>query len=280
MIRQSDENPGQSPPFQDPRALLRSIERHLQAAGPVSEDAVYEAQQLVYDAWDATTDKRETELMLQALELNPLNVDALLHILRHSGVEGQEEIACLRHIVAAGARALGPRAFKDFAGGFWGFIQTRPYMRARHELAEALRAEGHYEEAIAEYEAMLELNPGDNQGVRYSLLCCYLVMDRLDGVQRLARKYKENKFSVVFAWGHVLERFLAGELSVASRALKAARLQNPHMEPFLNGARKLPRKVPEAYSPGSKDEAVTFAGGMMAAWGKHPEALRWLISKG
>ncbi len=279
MIRQSDENPGKLARLTAPRALLRSMERHLRAAGPVSEDAIYQAQQLVYDAWDATTDKRETELILQALELNPLNLDALLHILRHSGVEGEEEIACLRHIVAAGAQALGPKVFKNCAGGFWGFIETRPYMRARHELAEALRADGRYEEAIAEYEAMLELNPADNQGVRYSLLCCYLVTDCLEGVRRLARKYKENRFNVVFAWGHVLERFLAGELVAATRALKPARLQNAHMEAFLTGRRKLPRRLPEAYAPGSKDEAVAFAEGMMAAWRHHPKALRWLASQ-
>ena len=45
--------------------------------------------------------------------------------------------------------ALGPRGFKQYAGHFWGFLETRPYMRARAGLAGTLlqakaKAEGKY----------------------------------------------------------------------------------------------------------------------------------------
>ena len=33
--------------------------------------------------------------------------------------------------VEAGELALGPKGFKQYAGHFWGFLETRPYMRAR-----------------------------------------------------------------------------------------------------------------------------------------------------
>ena len=39
--------------------------------------------------------------------------------------------------IAAGAEALGEINFQDDAGSFWGLLETRPYMRARHELALA-----------------------------------------------------------------------------------------------------------------------------------------------
>jgi hypothetical protein len=30
--------------------------------------------------------------------------------------------------VAAGERSLGPKAFEEDAGHFWGILETRPYM--------------------------------------------------------------------------------------------------------------------------------------------------------
>ena len=38
----------------------------------------------------------------------------------------------------AGELALGPEGFEEYDGHFWGFLETRPYMRARHGLALAL----------------------------------------------------------------------------------------------------------------------------------------------
>jgi len=34
--------------------------------------------------------------------------------------------------------------------------------------------------------------------------------------------------------------------------------------------------MPEAYAPGSKEEAVCYAEVVRAAWEKHPAALKWL----
>ncbi len=41
----------------------------------------------------------------------------------------------LRHADAAGQRSLGKRVFKECRGHFCGFVETRPYLRARTELA-------------------------------------------------------------------------------------------------------------------------------------------------
>jgi len=58
---------------------------------------------------------------------------------------------------------LSGDAFKKFAGHFWGLPETRPYMRARAALAEALQRAGRIEAAVAEMAGVLELNPNDNQ---------------------------------------------------------------------------------------------------------------------
>jgi tetratricopeptide (TPR) repeat protein len=172
---------------------------------------------------------------------------------------------------------LGPKAFKEFAGAFWGFHETRPYMRARERLAEALRHAGRHDEAIAEWNAMLELNPGDNQGVRYLLLPALLTLNRLEAARKLFEQYPGDlEFNAVFAWGRVLERFLAEDLPGAVAALAAARKQNPHLQVYVKGHRQIPKTMPEAYAPGSKEESVCYAEVVRAAWEKHPAALKWL----
>ena len=54
-------------------------------------------------------------------------------------------------------------------GDFWSFIETRPYMRAKAQLTDELWAAGFAEESIKHYKDMIELNPNNNQGVRYIL---------------------------------------------------------------------------------------------------------------
>lgn len=58
-------------------------------------------------------------------------------------------------------------------------------MRARADLAATLVKLGDYEQAIAEYWALLELNPGDNQGLRYLLASLLLERRDHDGFARL-----------------------------------------------------------------------------------------------
>ena len=54
--------------------------------------------------------------------------------------------------------ALGTEGFEQYTGHFWGFLETRPYMRARAGLAIALIKLGEDDAAIGHFHAMLELN--------------------------------------------------------------------------------------------------------------------------
>ncbi len=84
----------------------------------------------------------------------------------------EEALEYYRKGVEMGGQALGPEGFEEYAGHFWGFFETRPYMRARAGLAAALDALGEVDAAIGNYQEMLRLNPGDNQGIRYVLTRC------------------------------------------------------------------------------------------------------------
>lgn len=254
-------------------ALMRSLELQLQAK---QQRPPEKAQDLFYDAMDTATLEEQFELLKKVLTLDPGHTDALLVVLTHRPLGLDDEIEVLYKIVELAAKRLGPNAFKDYAGGFWGFHETRPYMRARSQLATALQDIGRIDEAIVEMEAMLELNPGNNQGVRYELLVNYLTSSRLDGASRLFAEYDECPWNTVFAWGHVLERWLAGDLPGAQQALAVARKQNGHSEAYIKGHRRLPKYLPNSYSPGSKEEAQCFTGSLLMMWQAHPVAMAWL----
>src|SRR5689334_14942423 len=90
----------------DPRPLFRSLERDRRKTEPHADDKAYQAQQLVYEAWETSSDAREADLMKRALELNPRNVDALLYQLDREDLALEQEIGALRKIVAAGEQDL------------------------------------------------------------------------------------------------------------------------------------------------------------------------------
>ncbi len=239
-----------------------------------------ESEALFYDSLEAATTEEEWNLLTQAMDEDPGNVDVLLSLLDFLVVTLDEEILALRKIVALGERRLGKKGFKDYAGHFWGSLETRPYMRARAWLADALYEAGKTDEALAEREALLLLNPGDNQGIRHLLLPTYLERRQMDDAARLLDAYKDEcECCATFAWCRVLERFLSGDEPGAAQALTVARKQNGFTEAHLLGHRKQSKYLPESYASGSKEEADCFAESLNKAWGAHPAALKWLAAQ-
>jgi hypothetical protein len=108
--------------------------------GSLPRDAALDAaQNLVYDAWEITSAKRRIALARRALAPGSASHHfASLraaprpgHVLRtwllagHARRGSDEELDLWRRGVEAGKSAIGP-AFADFAGEFWGFLETRP----------------------------------------------------------------------------------------------------------------------------------------------------------
>jgi tetratricopeptide (TPR) repeat protein len=152
---------------------------HRRFSGPIDElpstatTPLEKAQDLMYRAFEARG-RRRIQLARKALELSADCADAYV-MLAEEGRHPEEARTLYEAGVAAGERALGPDLFAQEAGHFWGIVWTRPYMRARFGLARCLEALDRRKEAIEHYRELLRLNPGDNQGVRYSLLAALLL---------------------------------------------------------------------------------------------------------
>ncbi len=130
------------------------------------------AQELMFDAMDAIGDghvKRASALCDKALTIHADCVDALVMRAEIKGGPISAYAEAVRAAIEAGRHDLGPRSFKRLRGEFWGFRETRPFMRAMEQLGLALVGGGNPErvvDAIGIFEEMLDLNPNDNQGVR------------------------------------------------------------------------------------------------------------------
>ncbi|MFZ3213927.1 MAG: hypothetical protein WA188_20665 [Terriglobales bacterium] len=235
-----------------------------------------EAQEIAYHAMEAPTRTRAVALAQQALAKDPHCVDALVTLAAAGARSVEDLIAGLEKAVAAGERSLGAKYFEENKGHFWGILETRPYMRARQQLADLLLHAGRTTEAINHFKGLLELNPNDNQGIRDILLGCYLVGDDLDGARHLLRAYEEDG-GAVFNWGRTLERILSGDFKGAEHALEHARSHNRFVELYLTAKKKPPRAMPDSYSFGSDEEALICIECLGEAWAAHPEALIWLL---
>ncbi|MFQ5793575.1 MAG: tetratricopeptide repeat protein [Candidatus Bipolaricaulia bacterium] len=244
-------------------------------------DPLRRAQDLVYKGWDAWDDLETTERCFrEALRLDPTLADA------HNGLAevaiAREDLsqaeAHYRRAYELAREALGtesPRAYH-----WWGEIETRPYMRARAGLAVIYWMTDRYAEAIAEYEALLKLNPNDNQGARYLIGPLHQLAGDLKAALRAYRRYEKDYPEDVgdphytFCWGLVL--YEAGHRREAVIKWREALFQNIYIAPLLLGER-LPEEEIWTFTdlqwPEYAEEYVELYG---ILWDRAPEALACL----
>lgn len=232
------------------------------------------AEDLVCQALEASSPLKAGRLIEEALKLDPNNVDAL-NFKAENSMDVGLTIQYYQQALEAGKIALGD-AFEEYKGQFWGFHETRPYMRAKAGLASALYFAGRNQEAIQHIWDMLELNPNDNQGIRYTLAVFLLEQNDFQGYEKLYKMFAGD--SIAFSlYNHALYLFKKeGETPGSIKALKKAIKQNRFVPPFLLGKKKLPEQLPDYFGFGDETEAISYAVSSVLLWKKTPMALMWV----
>jgi tetratricopeptide (TPR) repeat protein len=271
----SDADKRSLPPLPDPRVVEGLM---AQISGRDAEDALGQAQEMIYDAWDAGQKRDRIALAKQALKISPLCADAYVLLAEEASNDLLEARDYFAKGVEAGKLALGAETFEKDAGHFWGILETRPYMRARAGLAEVLWELGERDRVVAHYRDMLRLNPNDNQGIRHILASCLLVLDDLDALETLVREYADDAFAE-WAYTKVLIAFRReGASQTARNELEAAWQSNAYVPDYLLQSKRLPAKLPAHFALGSKDEAVVYVVHNRDPWRATPGALEWLAA--
>jgi len=255
----------------------RAMEGSMQKFGSGFDDPKeQQAQEKMYAAWDEQNPAKRINLAHQAIAISPNCADAYVLLAEEEADTLGHALDYYKEGVEAGERALGEAFFDENEGYFWGLLETRPFMRAREGLANTLWNMGKKEESLTHYQEMLRLNPGDNQGNRYSLLNLLLELNRPEQVDTLLTEY-EDEWSSEWRYTLVLRSFLKeGDSPDAQKALEEALEQNPHVPDYLTGAKRIPNRLPDMISPGRESEAVSYASTHLNFWRKAPGAVAWL----
>ena len=265
---------------------LRRMERVLKEIGcDIFEDddlkkvsPIRVAQEIIYQAWETPTKKERIKLARRALSISKLCADAY-NLLAEESDTLEDMVMNYALGMKAGEEALGPKKFREYKGRFWGFLETRPYMRARAGVAQSFWELGARDDAIKHYQAMLELNPNDNQGIRYLLINALLAEGRLNKVNKLLKEYG-NEPVAFWLYPQALILFAqygSGQKSLA--ALKQAIRHNSKVPLYLLGKKKIPLSPPPSYTLGGEDEATAYACDAFESWQNTAGALEWLAKK-
>jgi tetratricopeptide (TPR) repeat protein len=232
------------------------------------------AQELIYQALE-TRGPQRLELARQALSISPDCAEAYV-LLAEAASDPHEARHLYEQGVQAGERALGPEVFVEGVGHFWGIVETRPYMRARQGLAEVLWYLGERQTALGHVRDMLRLNPGDNQGLRYTLATWLLEAGNTSELDQLLDQYPDD-ISATWPYTRALAHFRrSGAGRQADAALRKAVQANPFVPLYLLGARQLPKQLPAYVGIGDEDEAVSYVAQAGMAWLNTPGATEWL----
>jgi len=254
------------------------LEQMMASGMPVARPAetpLEKAQELMYEAWDAYGKKR-IKLARRALKISEDCADAYVLLAEEAARTPEEAGELYEKGVEAGERALGEEIFEEGVGHFWGILETRPYMRARAGLAQVLWFMGKRDEAIEHLQEMLRLNPGDNQGLRYTLFDWLIAAGRDEEATRLVQQYEED-IAANWAYNRALLAFRKeGATRRARKRLREALDVNPHVPAFLLGERRMPRQMPSYIGFGDENEAIEYAATGIALWSETEGALAWL----
>jgi tetratricopeptide (TPR) repeat protein len=261
----------------DPAELDKLVATLRQAIeSPVDPEALAEAQEIMYDAWEADSAERAVALAMKAIGASPHCCDAYVLLGSIAPAESDDALAMFGLAVEAGERALGAAALADPSGEVWQTEEAGPYLRARLGLAQSLWLRGQHDAAIGHYQNLLELDPDDRQGVRHVLAAALLELDRDDELAALLESYSDDEGA---EWTYT--RLLAGlraqaDAPTLARLLRDAVASNALVPDFLLGNTPMPDDLPEDIEVGGPDEAAAYAEIFGAGWIRTKGALAWL----
>ena len=241
---------------------------------PKRTDKKGRSQDLVFEAYEQPISKGK-ELVEQALELDPNNTDAYNYL---ASIEKNidKAIVLFEKAIRAGEKTLGKKFFKEEKGYFWGMIETRPYMRAKAGLADCLYAKQEVDKVIEIYEEMLELNPNDNQGIRYLLSTLLLSKSDLTKFKKFIENSEEEDCAV-WNYNNALYQFKRSGRSVNSeKELLKAYTSNVYVIDYMLGVKKMPEELPQYIGRGDENEAIAYVNGAWTVWDKTSGAFDWL----
>lgn len=241
------------------------------------DDPKFQSDDLLEEAYSATSKTKAIKLAKQALEIYPDNIDAECFIVDYE--ENQiKKLDKIETIIEKAKRILEKDNMfdKDNIGDFWGIIETRPYMRARNRKITILTDLGRYTDAIKECEEMLRLCESDNLGIRYTLIGLYCILEKFEECKELYERF--NEYSAFMLFPMAIMYFKMGDYEEAKRFLKDTQKVNPYIIQILKNETSLIGNSNEIeyYEHGSMEEASIIIADLLNLIGSVPSFITFI----
>ncbi len=234
------------------------------------------ASDLVIEALGEADIERRVALARKALSLSEDCPEAYMILAEDASDCIETADQYYQQAMESARRVLGEGPFET-PDHLWYMPEARPFLQAMLGHADSLWDMGRRDESIAQYAELLQLNPDDNQGVRYILLIRYLDVDDLQKAAEMLDRYDED--SAWWDYTRALHAWISGGDSPAARRLRGRALKtNVHLPAYLNGSRRMPKALPGHYAAGSANEAVCYAYEARNTWRAHAGAIEWLLA--
>lgn len=210
------------------------------------------------------------------------SVDVLDDLATAVELHPMSDSMCLREamqapLVERGARIL--RQASEEAGSpgdrrlQWADARNRPGLRCLARAQSLAMERGDVERARTHAELLLALNPGDNHGMRTSLMNIYLRTGQDEAAVALASRFEDDMFAEL-PYGRVLALVRMGRRDAASEAARHAVNALPEVRRYLMRERaRKPRIDPYGVALGGKQQAWIYRDEMRDVWVDEPDAM-------
>jgi tetratricopeptide (TPR) repeat protein len=195
-----DENPTRGTKLAQKAASIYRASGNVERANKILNQA---AMHYVYEGWEFLDEGMKKEAIQKAKRalniysdcVDALNIYGSVYLDRFRFTEAE------KIYVQAIKKAIEQQDGKEKIKGllYWGVLETRPYMRARHGLGLTYIYLGNFKEALKQFKIMLYLNPNDNQGVRFLLADVYHYLEDPKNAEKYYKKYGEHEGSYNYA---------------------------------------------------------------------------------
>ena len=199
-------------------------------------------------AEEATSRTKRQKYLKKALELDENNIDAARRLANMTAKAPIELLNLHLEILDRAKRLMEEEDLfsEECIGKFWMITETRPFMRQYQTCAFLFLRNGMIRQAAKAFLEMLRLCEGDNLGVRYDLMTCYMELEDEEKAEKLYKDYEEEE-TVMFLLPLSIIHYRLGNEEKAKEYIDKLREINKDTATFF-------KSMARGKTPKNKDE--------------------------
>ena len=174
---------------------------------------------------------KRKKIAKQILEIEPDNIEAKQVLFSY--LSRSEELYELEKLEREEVKKLDPEEMG------WEYIENRPYLRLKADLAGKYVRNAFFTKAEKQYKELLEMSPNDSLGARYELMNVYAYLEKYDEAKAFLDKFeKEYRLDDLLLIPMMLLSLKVGKDEVAEAYYRKLLKENSDITKFLRLLKK------------------------------------------